>query len=343
MSNYTYDSQSLETSGRVRDNIVLGKPEGEFAADVLKGLSAKEKYLPSKYLYNKRGDEIFQQIMAMPEYYLTRSEFEIFSTRKDEMLKAFLKDVANFQLIEFGAGDGMKTKVLLQHFVSKKAQFSYIPIDISSNILKELTEDLKKTLPALEVNAICDEYFKAIEKMQPTDSLNERKVVLFLGANIGNFDHEEAEIFLKQIAQHLSPGDYLMIGFDLKKDPAMILDAYFDQGNITKSFKINLLDRINEELEASFDVDAFQYFPIYDPREGSIRSYLVSRKEQDVPIRALDTSIHFDAWETIYMERSQKFSQQDIAQLADKAGFRVIHNYFDSKHYFTDSLWEFKG
>lgn len=315
----------------------------DFAADVLKGLSAQQKYLPSKYLYNKRGDEIFQEIMAMPEYYLTRSEYEIFSACKEEMLDEFGRGGKEFQLIEFGAGDGMKTKVLLRHFVSQSADFSYIPIDISANILKKLTNDLKEAMPALKVKGICDDYFKAIEQLNQSQYHQVRKVVLFLGANIGNFDREECDSFLQEIADHLAPGDRLMIGFDLKKDPEMILDAYFDKSGITKAFKLNLLKRINTELGADFDTVSFQYFPVYDPMEGSIRSYLVSTKDQGVHIRALDKVIHFDAWEAIYMERSQKFSLQHIEELAHTAGFKIVHNFFDSKHYFTDSLWELEG
>ncbi len=310
-----------------------------FAADILEGLSAPQKHLPSKYLYDKKGDAIFQEIMAMPEYYLTRSEYEIFTSCKAEMLKKFSQGVNRFQLIEFGAGDGTKTKVLLQHFVSQQADFSYIPIDISANILEKLTADLKENLPALKVNSICNDYFKAIEQLNQAATRQVRKVVLFLGANIGNFDQEENLVFLQKIAKHLTSGDQLMIGFDLKKDPAMILDAYFDKGGITRAFKLNLLERINRELDADFDTQQFQYFPIYDPAEGSIRSYLVSKTAQDVHINALDTIIHFEAWEAIYMERSQKFSLTDIENLATQAGFRVAHNFFDRKHYFTDSLW----
>lgn len=314
-----------------------------FASDVRKGLSAKEKYLPSKYLYNKKGDEIFQEIMAMPEYYLTRSEYEIFSTCQAEILERFSDKGSRFQLIEFGAGDGMKTKVLLQHFISQRAHFSYVPIDISANILEALTADLKENLPDLPVQAICDDYFSAIEQLNQSESRGERKVALFLGANIGNFDHNESVAFLRKMADRLSPGDQLMIGFDLKKNPAMILDAYFDKSGITRAFKLNLLERINEELGGDFNLQSFQYFPVYDPMEGSILSYLVSQKEQDVYIKALDASFHFDAWEAIYMERSQKFSLQDIKLLADVAGFQVVQNFFDAKRYFTDSLWELKG
>ncbi|WPP50268.1 L-histidine N(alpha)-methyltransferase [Catalinimonas niigatensis] len=309
-----------------------------FAEDVKNGLRSDQKYLSSKYLYDKKGDAIFQQIMEMKEYYPTRCEYEIFDLHKAEMLKYFSENVDKFNLIEFGAGDGMKTKVLLKHFWQKQTHFSYVPIDISANIIRTLTADLQENMPGLSVKGICDDYFKAFEQLEQTAD-NIRKVVLFLGANIGNFDYEESILFLKKIASYFKSGDRLMIGFDLKKEPQMILDAYFDQDGITKSFKLNLLDRINKELGANFNTDNFQYFPIYDPVEGSIRSHLVSKVEQEVYIEALEESFHFGLWEAIFMERSQKYSLKDIHKMANEAGFQCLHHFYDSKGYFTDSLW----
>ena len=310
-----------------------------FAADVYEGLTASQKFLPSKYLYDKRGDAIFQDIMAMEAYYPTRSEHEIFEIHKQEMLQFFGAGDKKFQLIEFGAGDGTKTKVLLRYFWEQSCGLIYVPIDISANIIRELTDDLKETLPGLKVQGICNDYFKAFDELQATEDAQMRKVILFLGANIGNFDQSESIAFLQRIACHLAPGDLLMTGFDLKKDPQRILNAYFDDEGITKSFKLNLLLRINNELGANFTRDAFQYFPIYHPAEGSILSYLVSTKEQEVHIAAIDHTVHFDAWETIYMERSQKYSEKDIQHLAKRTGFEVVRNFYDKEHLFTDSLW----
>ena len=323
-------------------SVLAEEVDPSFAADVYEGLTASQKFLPSKYLYDKRGDAIFQEIMAMNAYYPTRSEHEIFELHKEEMLHYFGAEGKKFQLIEFGAGDGTKTKVLLRYFWEQSSGLTYVPIDISTNIVRELTDDLKKNLPGLKVQGICNDYFKAFDELASTEEPNLRKVVLFLGANIGNFNHDESVNFLQRIAHHLSPGDLLMIGFDLKKDPRRILNAYFDEEGITKSFKLNLLRRINNELGANFNIDAFQYFPIYHPAEGSILSYLVSTIDQDVYLDVTDCRVHFDAWETIYMERSQKYSEKDIQQLAEKTGFDVVHSFFDTHHYFTDSLWTAK-
>ncbi len=325
------------------DQATTHRVDQAFAADVYEGLTADHKFLPSKYLYDTRGDAIFQEIMAMEAYYPTRSEHEIFSTHKEEMLRLFTEEGKPFQLIEFGAGDGTKTKVLLRYFWEQSSGLTYVPIDISGNIIKELTEDLKETLPGLKVQGICNDYFRAFDELDATGKGEGiRKVVLFLGANIGNFNPDESEDFLRKIADHLSPGDRLLIGFDLKKEPQRILNAYFDKEGVTESFKFNLLDRINRELGGNFDKDNFLYNPIYHPAEGSIFSYLVSTKKQEVHIEAIDQTVHFDAWETIYMERSQKYSEVDIQQLAEGTGFEVIRNFYDQDHLFTDSLWVLK-
>ncbi len=334
---FNSDTDSGQNNGHSTTKALADFDKG-FAKDVKLGLQADQKYLSSKYLYDKRGDAIFQQIMDMPEYYPTRCEYEIFELHKADMLQYFSEDVVKFNLIEFGAGDGMKTKVLLKHFWQNNAEFSYVPIDISANIIRTLTDDLKKNMPGLSVKGICDDYFQAFDQLEMA-SENVRNVVLFLGANIGNFDRGESIAFLQKIASYFKPGDRLMIGFDLKKDPEIILDAYFDQGGITKSFKLNLLERINRELDANFVLANFQYFPIYDPIVGSIRSHLVSKTAQEVHIKALEESFHFDAWEAIFMERSQKYSVKEIDQMANDAGFKCLQQFYDRNSYFVDSLW----
>jgi len=314
--------------------------DSDFARDVKEGLTAPEKYLSSKYLYNHKGDTIFQQIMGMEAYYPTRCEYSIFEQNKAGMLEKFRGSSDRFDLVEFGAGDGTKTKVLLKHFLEKKANFSYVPIDISSNIIEHLTADLTTHMPGLEVEGICDDYFRAFEHLNQEEShIRTRKVVLFLGANIGNFSHEESISFLTKIASYLNSGDRLLIGFDLKKEPKRILNAYFDKEGITCSFKLNLLDRINNELGGEFNPEHFEYFPFYDPMEGTVKSHLVSQQEQEVYIAGIDTTIHFEAWEAIYMEKSQKYSLNDIDELANTSGFQVLHNFFDQDQLFTDSLW----
>ncbi|MEM1325155.1 MAG: L-histidine N(alpha)-methyltransferase [Bacteroidota bacterium] len=311
--------------------------DATFANDVKVGLSDTPKRLSSKYFYDKKGDALFQQIMAMPEYYPTDCEFEIFSTYK-EQLRGELGGQP-FQLIELGAGDGMKTKVLLKHFLAKDSDFSYAPIDISGNVLEQLESDLAVLWPELPVQTVAAEYFKGLEQLSEND---ERKLVLFLGGNIGNMQSDEARSFLKQLANRLNPGDLILIGFDLQKDPEIVLEAYNDSTGITAQFNLNLLDRINEELGGDFDVNCFRHWATYDPITGETESYLISTCAQEVYIESLGQTFQFRAWEAVHTELSLKYNLPQISNLAAASGFQVKKNYMDDRNYFVDSLWEVK-
>lgn len=309
-----------------------------FAEDVRNGLLQFPKTLSSKYFYDEQGDKLFQAIMGLDEYYLTRSEFEIFSEQKEAILRGFLGDGTSFKLIELGAGDGTKTKVLMSHFLDAHADFTYIPIDISQNVLDQLEGDLAESLPELQVDPVQGDYFDALAKLNLDGDTKE--VVLFLGSNIGNFSNEGGKQFLSQLGKNLSKGDLLLIGFDLMKDPQTILNAYSDKLGVTKEFNLNLLTRINNELGADFDIEKFEHLPTYNPINGETRSHLLSTVKQNVYIEVLDTTFTFDAWEAIHTEISQKYSPKMIEEFAEAAGFRIVQNFSDEHHYFVDSLWE---
>ncbi len=315
-----------------------------FASDVHRGLSSTPKYLPSKYFYNAQGDALFQQIMQLPEYYLTRCEFEIFSQQKAEILRLFRQDLPAeeaFQLIEFGAGDGLKTKVLLTHFLAENMRFSYSPVDISSNVLRQLTHSLQRELPSLHVEPIEADYFAALERVRTLAPLprTTRRIVLFLGSNLGNFAPAEADAFLRAIADRLAPGDLLCLGLDLQKDPALILNAYNDAAGVTRAFNLNLLQRINDELDGNFQLNQFAHYPTYHPITGETRSYLISQKKQRVVLGAINMSVEFDLWEPIEMELSYKYAPSEIEKMAQNSGFEEVTRLFDCKHYFTNAVW----
>lgn len=304
------------------------------AEAVKKGLTQKEKSLPSWLFYDAEGDRLFQEIMKMPEYYLTNCEFDIFQKHKDDILSIISSDAAGFNLIEFGAGDGMKTEILLKHFVEQNATFNYKPVDISQNVLNFLQERMQKSIPDLDIEPINKEYFSAL------DSLNEARknpmVVLFMGGNIGNFEIEDAQSFVNQIANKLRTGDRIIIGFDMKKDPELILSAYNDKEGITRQFNMNILKRLNGELDADFDLGQFKHYPSYDPQTGTTKSFLISKKQHTVHLKAIDTTINFKAWENIHVEVSQKFDEDMIENLTTKAGLTVEKYFYDEKNYFAD-------
>lgn len=309
------------------------KIQTQFAKEILEGLKSKPKKLPSKYFYNEIGDKLFQEIMKMEEYYLTRSEFEIFSSQKEAICKA-IQPNEKFQLIELGAGDGLKTKILLEYFLKQNLEFEYIPIDISASVLEELKLDLQQSLPQLKVSPVEDTYFNALSSLKS----EVKKVVLFLGSNIGNFQNHEALRFMQEANSHLNEGDFMFIGFDLKKHPKVILDAYNDKRGITKAFNLNLLNRMNTELEADFDLSQFEHYPTYNPINGETRSYLISLKEQTVYLGALDEKVHFSYAEPIFMEVSKKYSLNEFKELASASNFKWDAHFFDCKHYFVNTL-----
>lgn len=307
----------------------------QFAKDVLEGLSESPKRLSSKYFYDKKGDKIFQKIMAMPEYYLTHSELEILQMHHNDILKVIGNQP--FDLIEMGAGDGYKTKVLLRNFVTKDIDFRYLPIDISAHILEELAFNLAKELPNLTTLPLQGDYFKALEKLPQNNS--RKKVVLFMGSNIGNFSKKQAYEFVKTISEILDEGDAMIIGFDLKKNPQTILDAYNDPAGITQDFNLNLLERMNRELGANFNINQFQHWENYDPVTGETKSFIVSKQDQKVNFCALEKTFSFHAWEAMYVEMSRKFDLVGIESLASETGFILKQNFFDKKAYFVNSFW----
>jgi len=308
-----------------------------FAIEVHAGLSQQPKTLPCKYFYDAKGDEIFQAIMQLEEYYLTRAEREIFETQKAEILRLFSGDRQPFSLVELGAGDGSKTKILLDYFLSQGIDCIYSPVDISANILEHLAEVMHQDLPELPISPIQGDYFHTdFLQIEP----GRRHIVLFLGSNIGNLSDYETDKFLSNIAHNLQVGDLFLIGFDLMKDPSTILNAYNDAKGVTRDFNLNLLTRMNRELDGNFVLDRFQHAPVYDPLTGEARSYLVSTMQQTVTLSAIGETYTFEAWEAIHMETSRKYSQAKIAQLAETHGFRVVKNFSDSQNFYVNSVWE---
>ena len=268
------------------------KYDTAFEEDVAKGLTSFPKYLLSKYIYDKKGDKLFQQIMNMPEYYLTNCELGIIEQHTASIADSF-NGKNGFDLIELGAGDGKKTKVLLKHLVAKHYDFNYLPVDISQHVLDELEEALKTEIPGVKIRTQQGTYFKTLEKL--ADYNSRKKVIMVLGSNIGNLLHEKAIDFLKNICEAMSEEDMLFMGFDQKKNPQQILDAYNDPHGITEAFNKNLLVRMNNELDADFNIEDFKHWETYNPETGTASSYLVSSKQQQIKIDKLGLTIHFDA------------------------------------------------
>tara|TARA_R110002012_G_scaffold312248_1_gene522727 strand:+ start:308728 stop:309666 length:939 start_codon:yes stop_codon:yes gene_type:complete len=307
-----------------------------FAKDVVDGLTAKDKYLSSKYFYDTNGSRIFQEIMNMPDYYLTDSEFEILSLQAKQIVEALAFNEP-FNIIELGAGDGFKTFKLLEYLVKEGVNFNYVPIDISQEAIDILSEKLHERLPKLSIKPQVGDYFEILNKKFQGNTSN---LLLFLGSNIGNYLKDDAIALLKLFHKVMNSGDKLLIGMDLKKNPITIRNAYDDKEGITKRFNMNLLIRMNRELEADFKLDDFDFYCYYNPETGRVKSYIVSLKKQTVLLKKLNKTIQFNQNELIWTELSKKYSLSEIDKLAAVSGFQSKQHFLDCKHYFTDSLWE---
>lgn len=308
--------------------------------EVDEGLSNPEKSLPSKYFYDKTGDALFVKIMHLPEYYLTRSEHEIFKEQSNEIITALqLKQDTYFELIELGAGDGLKTKELLKELNREKYAFDYMPVDISQNALDSLEADLNIQLPSLSIKKKQGDYFEVLESLKENEH---PKVILFLGSNIGNMSDEVATDFISKLSANLQEGDKLFLGVDLIKPASVVLPAYNDNQGVTAAFNLNLLYRINRELEADFKVDAFKHLPEYDEKDGIAKSFLVSTKAQQVYIAELNKTFHFQEGEKILMEISRKYNDEILNKILSKTNFEIIDRITDSKKYFANYILERK-
>ena len=309
--------------------------DNDFYSDVVQGLTKNPKRLSSKYFYDKAGDRLFQAIMASPDYYLTRCEMEIFTAQAKAIVNHLMIKDSPFELIELGPGNCAKSIHLLKALITAHASFEYIPIDISENVIKDLRSFLPAEVPDLKFKGLTGEYFDQLAAHCVSGKA--RKVVMCLGGNIGNMTMDESNRFCKQLRGYLQPGDQCIVGFDLVKHPAVIRRAYDDAEGFTKAFNLNLLSRINRELGADFVIDRFDHYGSYDPLSGAAKSYLVCLS--DMVVHLPGTNISFEKNECIWTEISQKYSKEQVHQMAVNNGFAPSAQFSDTRSWFTDALW----
>ena len=329
---------------------------GDFRAEVLAGLTASPKRIPPKFFYDRRGSRLFEEICELPEYYLTRTETAILRERAAEIAdliasgrhggvtKDRIREAADGAdpasgrdpiLIEYGSGAGRKTRILLD---ALKGRGAYVPIDISKQHLLESAAEPASLYPELRVVAICADYSKAFSLPPDLSSPGRRRLAFFPGSTVGNLDPPEAVAFLKRIVKLVGPGGALLLGVDLKKDPAVLHAAYNDAAGVTAEFNLNLLHRMNRELGADFDLAAFRHRAFYNEPLGRIEMHLESLRDQTV--RLGERSIAFGQGETVHTENSYKYSVAETHRLAAKAGFHSGPTWTDvdrlfSVHYLT--------
>lgn len=306
----------------------------DFGQAVRNGLSANNKAISSKYLYDSRGSELFVEITRLDEYYLSRCEEEIFREQAHDIVSAINAPIT--EVVELGCGDGFKTERLLHAIYREQRGLSFVPVDISGDAIDAIEQRMTKALPGIHLNSFTGDYTQFLSH-QPGPAKGVR-LVLFLGSNIGNFSTREADAFVRQIHDFCHPGDYLLLGLDLKKDLALLHAAYNDARGVTAEFNFNLLARMNRELGAEFEREKFTHHGFYNPELGAMQSYLVAKESLEVPIERLGMVARFDNLEAIHLENSHKYSLRDIHRLADSCGFRVRQMFSDTRGYFVDAL-----
>ena len=308
----------------------LAPGEENFRDAVLAGLGHRPKTLPCKFFYDSRGSALFEEICELPEYYLTRTEIRVL----EEYAGAIAAHIgANCRLVELGSGSSRKVRILLNALETPGA---YVPVDISREHLREAAAGLAADFPDLPVVAVCADYTRPFP-LPPLPGPAGKRVGFFPGSTIGNFEPEAVVRFLVHCAELLGPNGEMLIGVDLKKDPAILNAAYNDRAGINGAFNLNLLERVNRELDGDIDVGRFEHVAFYSEAEGRMELYLKSLADQTATIAG--SRFHFAEGELIHTENSYKYAIPEFHALALRAGFRAVQTWTDpdelfSVHYF---------
>lgn len=301
------------------------------AEEVLNGLAACPKTLPPKLFYDPCGSRLFEQITEVPEYYLTRTERAIFQQHAGEIME---QAGSNLTLVELGAGNASKTRILVETLAGRQLRVGFYPVDVSGSALKAAVSSLNGHIRNLHVHPIVADYSKHL----PLKNVPGRKLVLFIGSTIGNIEPEEATLFLKHVHALLAPGDALLVGFDMVKRAGLLHAAYNDAQGVTARFNLNVLARINRELGGQFDLDAFRHVAFWNSRMSRIEMHLESLCRQRIWIRDLDRSFAFAKNERIHTENSYKYTARSITRMMRRGGFRVEKRWTDSRRWFSVAL-----
>lgn len=302
------------------------------ASEVYEGLMKRPKSLPPKLFYDATGSELFERITELPEYYLTRTERAILQQYAPAMIAAAGRDLS---LIELGAGTASKTRLLIRAALDRQSKLDFYPIDVSRSALEEAHSHLNGDFPGLRFVPIVDDYSRGLGQLS---KLTGRKLLLYLGSSIGNFEPMQAGAMLRMMRSSLSPGDGLLLGTDLVKSPDVLVSAYNDTQAVTAAFNKNILAHINRELDADFKPDHFEHIALWNPACSRMEMHLESTRPQVVYLRQLGTRIHLNKGERIHTENSYKFTQPIVDAILDMAGFVREQTWTDENSWFAVHL-----
>ncbi|MCF6158750.1 MAG: L-histidine N(alpha)-methyltransferase [wastewater metagenome] len=313
----------------------------EFRRDILKGLTASQKFIPSKYFYDACGSNLFEKICLLPEYYLTRMELSILK----DSASAIMENFQGGDLIELGSGASWKVKTLLNvAYQSSLIDIRYIPIDVNELVLKEASKELLSEYPHLKVLGIVADFTKKIEKI-PTER---EKLFILFGSTIGNFHEKEAITFLRNIAQLMEPNDRFLLGLDMVKPREVLEPAYNDTQGVTSEFNKNILSVVNRKLDANFHLDHFDHYAFFDSEKSQMEMHLRANCKIAAEIKGLNLHITMEKGETIRTEISRKFTIRRAEAMIAEAGFVIKRWFFDPNQWFslieltrsTSDLWK---
>jgi dimethylhistidine N-methyltransferase len=297
----------------------------DILGDTIAGLSTTPKRLSSKYFYDARGSQLFEQITRQPEYYLTRVELALL----EATMPAIADAVASCaHVVEYGSGSGRKTQLLLEGLEDPVA---YTPIEISRTALLASVERLAEAFPQIEMLPVCADFTQPVPLPRPARETG-HTLVFFPGSTLGNFTDADAERLLRSMHATMGPRGQALIGIDLDKDPALIEAAYNDAAGVTEAFTLNLLTRLNRDVGSDFEPDAFEHHAVYLRDRQRIETHLVSRRAQDVHVDG--RTFHFDRGEAMQVEYSHKYTDDDFEQLVGRAGLRVVRRWNDPRDWF---------
>ena len=299
-----------------------------FPEEIFFGLQRKKKFIHPKFFYDEKGSYLFEKISTLDEYYLTRAESEILDTIKDKMSTYIRTD---YSLIEFGSGSALKTRKLLEALTQMQDLVEYYPIDIS-DILKESSLNLQKDYLNLRITGIIDHYESGLDFVK---SIEQDRLLVFLGSSLGNFDSKGAIEFLRKIHDSMKKSDYFLLGLDLVKNKQVLERAYNDSKGITAQFNLNLLTRINKEFGGNFELKNFEHVSFFNEKQKRIEMHIRSKIDQEILLSRVDVMIKFRKNEMILTEYSHKYTVDQIYSLAKKSGFKVKEIWKDKNEYFA--------
>jgi dimethylhistidine N-methyltransferase len=298
-------------------------------AEVLRGLTATPKTLSPWLFYDEAGSRLFEAITRLPEYYVTRTERSIFAEHADAMLES--AGGGTVKMIELGAGTASKTGLLLQAATRRQGKVDYVPIDVSRSALAEAKRRLEAEIEGVSVMPRVADYTEGIAEVPAAGA---RRMVLYIGSSIGNFEPDDAVDVLREVRKRLTAGDLLLLGADRVKERETLLRAYDDEAGITAEFNRNVLVRINRELGANFNPRLFRHRARWNEQESRIEMHLESITAQVVTVPALDLEVRFARGETIHTENSYKFTPEEVARIVERAGFRMERSWTDEREWF---------